>query len=221
LGEDGAMRLLITAGPTREAIDPVRFLGNRSSGKMGVALAEAALGRGHEVVLVHGPLAVAVPAGAAAVAVVTAEEMYEAVAVRCLGMDAAICAAAVADYRPVRVAASKIKKGEGRMVLELEPTPDVLGSMRGAMGFGGVLVGFAAETEELVGNAMGKLRRKGCDLVVANDISREGVGFEVDRNEVILCYADGRVEELGEGSKGELAGVIVGVVEELVGRQGR
>jgi phosphopantothenoylcysteine synthetase/decarboxylase len=210
------MRVLITAGPTREAIDPVRFVSNRSSGKMGVALAEAMVGRGHEVVLVHGPLAVAVPAGVVAVAVVTADEMYEAVAVWCMGMDAAICAAAVADYRPVRVAASKIKKGEGRMVLELEPTRDVLGSMRAGMGYGGVLVGFAAETEALVANAMGKLRRKGCDLVVANDVSREGLGFEVDRNEVILCYADGRVEELGEASKGELAGVIVGVVEGLV-----
>lgn len=211
------MRLLVTAGPTREAIDPVRYLSNRSSGRMGYAIAAAAAARGHDVILVTGPVAIAAPGPLAErVPVESAREMYEAVRDRLGGCDAAIFCAAVADYRPVRVAGQKIKKTSDRLTLDLERTEDILGSARSVFGFAGVLVGFAAETERVADHARAKLERKGCDLVVANDVSRPGVGFESERNEVRLFFADGRDESMGNLPKSEIGEKLVEIVEGLV-----
>jgi phosphopantothenoylcysteine decarboxylase/phosphopantothenate--cysteine ligase len=202
------MRILITAGPTREPLDPVRFLSNRSSGKMGYALAAAAVEAGHEVVLVSGPVVLAPPPGVELHRVETAQEMLEAVSRASSSgaePDIAVHAAAVSDYRPKRVAAEKIKKHGETLTLELERTPDVLGSMRGAFGFTGFLVGFAAETEDLIANARQKLHRKGCDMVIANDVSRAGVGFDSDENEVVLCFPEGKAEKIERMNKVDLA----------------
>lgn len=211
------MRLLLTAGPTREAIDPVRYISNRSSGRMGYAIAAAAAARGHEVVLVTGPVAIPAPAPLAdRVPVESAREMYDAVRDRIGGCDAAIFCAAVADYRPVQIAEQKIKKTGDRLTLELEKTEDILGSARLAFGFSGVLVGFAAETEQVETHARAKLEKKGCDLIVANDVSRPGVGFDAEENEVRLFFADGRAESLGRQSKAEIGQKLVEIVEGLV-----
>ena len=194
------MKFLITAGPTREAIDPVRYLTNRSSGRMGYALAGAAHHEGHEVVLISGPTTLDVPEGVDFIQVETAQQMYETVRDMLRGVDVAILCAAVADYRPVAVAEHKIKKSEGRLTLELERTPDILGSMRSGFGYKGVLVGFAAETQNMLENARGKLQRKGCDMIVANDVSRPGIGFSSRENEVTLVFAD-RTESLPRETK--------------------
>jgi phosphopantothenoylcysteine decarboxylase/phosphopantothenate--cysteine ligase len=211
------LNILITAGPTREAIDPVRFLSNRSSGKMGYALAEAAVAAGHEVTLVSGPVGLAVPDGVSLQRIESAEDMAKVVQALCDARppDIAIHAAAVADYRPRTKHEHKIKKQADMMTLELERTPDVLGSMRSAFAFTGYLVGFAAETENLVRNAMEKLQRKGCDLVIANDVSRSDSGFESEENEVILCHASGQTESLPKQPKRELAREIIGRIQGL------
>ncbi len=211
------MRILITAGPTREAIDPVRFISNRSSGQMGYALAEAAVEAGHEVTLVSGPVALTPPADVDLRKIETAQQMWEAVRSICAAgpPDAAILSAAVADYRPRVVPSRKIKKHEDTLTLELERTPDVLGSMRPAFGFRGFLAGFAAETENLVEHAMDKLRRKHCDLIVANDVSRKDTGFDSAENEVILCLPSGKTELLPKQSKRSLAREIIRRVAEL------
>jgi phosphopantothenate-cysteine ligase/phosphopantothenoylcysteine decarboxylase/phosphopantothenate--cysteine ligase len=206
------MRFLITAGPTREPIDPVRFLSNRSSGRMGYALAEAVLAAGHAVTLVSGPVALAVPAGAQMVRIETAREMFEAVRDAIGGCDAAVFCAAVADYRPVAAAAQKLKKSGDRLVLELEPTEDILGSARSVFGFRGYLVGFAAETEKLFEHAQAKLERKGCDLLVANDVAQPGIGFDSDENEVMLCLPGGRSRVLPRQSKKDLARELVAFI---------
>jgi phosphopantothenoylcysteine synthetase/decarboxylase len=206
------MKFLITAGPTREPIDPVRFLSNRSSGKMGYALAAAALDAGHSVVLVSGPVALEVPSGVKLHRVETAQQMFDVVKSICESIDApdiSIHAAAVADYRPKSAAAQKIKKSEDSLVVELECTQDVLGAMRTVFGFRGFLAGFAAETENVVANAQEKLRRKDCDLVIANDVSRSDSGFDSDENEVILCFPSGPVEPLPKQSKRTLAREII------------
>ncbi len=184
------MKFLITAGPTREAIDPVRYLTNRSSGRMGYALAGAARHEGHEVLLISGPTTLDVPAGVDFIPVESAQQMYDAVRDMIKGVDVAILCAAVADYRPVACAEHKIKKSAERLVLELERTPDILGSMRTEFGFEGKLIGFAAETQNLVDYARGKLLRKQCDMVVANDVSQPGIGFDSRENAVVLVYPD-------------------------------
>ena len=215
------MRLLLTAGPTREAIDPVRYITNRSSGKMGHALAEAAVSKGHEVILISGPVALAPPAGLAEfVAVESAREMFEAVRDRIGKCDAAIFCAAVADYRPRRIAERKIKKTGDTLTLELEKTEDILGGARTVFGFGGVLVGFAAETDNLDANARAKLERKDCDLLVANDVSRRDIGFDSGENEVRLFYRDGRVEDPPMGAKSAIAERLIRIVETLATQQG-
>ena len=187
------MKFLITAGPTREAIDPVRYLTNRSSGRMGYALAGAARHEGHEVLLISGPTTLDVPAGVDFIQVESAQQMYDAVGDMLKGVDVAILCAAVADYRPVACAEQKIKKNSERMVLELERTPDILGSMRTLFGFEGKLIGFAAETQNVVDYARGKLERKKCDFVVANDVSQPGIGFDSRENAVVLVYPDREV----------------------------
>lgn len=194
------MRFLITAGPTREAIDPVRYLTNRSTGRMGYALAGAARHEGHEVVLISGPTTLDVPDGVDFIQVESAQQMYDAVRDMLRRVDVAILCAAVADYRPVAVAEHKIKKSDAPLTLQLERTPDILGSMRDVFGFQGVLVGFAAETQDMLTHAQDKLRRKGCNMIVANDVSRPGIGFGAAENEVTLVYPD-RVEPLPRESK--------------------
>lgn len=182
------MQVLITAGPTREPIDPVRYLTNRSSGKMGYALAHAFAHAGHHVLLVSGPTALDVPDGVDFLPVMTAAEMHDAVMRYLPKQDIAVFAAAVADYTPAAVADQKIKKTGDTLTLELVRTPDILGSARER--FQGTLVGFAAETEDLEANARKKLLGKRCDLVIANDVSQPGIGFDSDRNEVLLVYPD-------------------------------
>lgn len=198
------MKFLITAGPTREAIDPVRYLTNRSSGRMGYALAGAARHEGHEVLLISGPTTLDVPAGVDFIQVESAQQMYDAVGDMLKGVDVAILCAAVADYRPVACAEQKIKKSSERMVLELERTPDILGSMRSIFGFEGKLIGFAAETQNVVEYARGKLERKQCDFVVANDVSQPGIGFDSRENAVVLVYPD-HEEYLEQDTKEHIA----------------
>lgn len=205
---------MITAGPTREPIDPVRFLTNRSSGKMGYALAHAFQHAGHRVMLVSGPTSLDVPDGVDFLPVETAAEMLEGVARFLPRMDIAVFAAAVADYTPAAVAGQKIKKSAGSLTLELVRTPDILGSARQPIGFTGTLVGFAAETEDLEANARAKLVRKHCDLVIANDVSKPEIGFESDRNEVILVYPD-HTESLPPASKHDLAHQLAQTILEL------
>jgi phosphopantothenoylcysteine decarboxylase/phosphopantothenate--cysteine ligase len=205
------MNFLITAGPTREPLDPVRYLSNRSSGRMGYALAEAALAQGHAVTLISGPVGLKAPEGARVVNVEAAQQMWEAAraSIEQEQPDIAILSAAVADYRPARVEAQKIKKQADSLTLELERTPDILGAMRAVFGFRGTLVGFAAETENLVPNAQSKLHRKGCDMIVANDVSRTDIGFDGADNEVILCYSDGRAEHVPKMTKQALAVILI------------
>lgn len=208
------MKILITAGPTREPLDPVRYLTNRSSGKMGYALAEAAARRGHRVTLVSGPTNLDVPVKVDYIPVETAREMFEAVRLQIGKSDAAIFTAAVADYRPAVFADKKIKKSGESMTLELIRNADILGSARSEFGFQGILVGFAAETENLEKNARDKLERKGCNLVVANDVSQSGIGFDSDHNQVLLVYP-GRVEPLPMDTKEHVAHLILDSIVEL------
>lgn len=208
------MRVLVTAGPTREALDPVRYLTNRSSGKMGYAMADAFARAGHTVLLVSGPTNLDVPDGVDFLPVETALEMHEAVKRHIGRMNAAVFAAAVADYRPAMAEEQKIKKTGDTLTLELVRTPDILGSVRGEFGFTGTLVGFAAETQNLEANAKEKLKRKGCDLVIANDVSKPGIGFDSDRNEVLLVFPE-HVEALPEDEKHHLAPRIVREIERI------
>lgn len=208
------MKILITAGPTREPIDPVRYLTNRSSGKMGYALAASAAKRGHQVTLISGPTTLDIPESVDFLPIESAEEMYQAVEGHIGRQDIAIFAAAVADYTPSIVADQKIKKIDDGLTLELRRTKDILGSARSVMGFKGSLIGFAAETENLETNARGKLERKGCDLVIANDISRKDIGFDSSENEVLLIYPD-RSETLPKDSKDHLAYHLIELIEDL------
>jgi len=180
--------VIVTAGPTREAIDPVRFIANRSSGKMGYALAAAARARGAQVVLVTGPTDLPVPAGVEVVRVTTAAEMRDAVVGRARTADVVVMAAAVADYAPARASEQKIHKSDDTLNLTLVRTPDILGELGRVRGGNGrpLLVGFAAETSDVVASARHKRREKGVDLIVANDVSRSDAGFEADDNEVTL-----------------------------------
>lgn len=208
-GDLAGQRVVVSAGPTREAIDPVRFLSNRSSGRMGYALARAAARRGAEVVLVTGPVALEPPAGVEVVHVATAAEMASAVTSAATDADAVIMAAAVADYRPAAVAEHKLKKSADAMSLALERTTDILATLGASRkGRRPMLVGFAAETRDVAANAAGKLTAKGCDLVVANDVSQPDAGFEVDTNRVTLVDANGS-EDLALASKLAIAHAIL------------
>jgi len=212
--------LLITAGPTREEVDPVRYLTNRSSGKMGYALAEAGLRRGARVILVSGPVSLDPPLSAEFVPVRTAEEMRKAVFEHLPQATVVLMAAAVADYRPAKPSAQKIKRGSAPLTLELAPTPDILAEIATQKG-GRTLVGFAAETTDLAENARVKLVRKGADLVVANDVTQQGAGFDVDTNIVTLVRADGSQLELPQMSKQDLATRLLDEVVALRGSAGR
>jgi phosphopantothenoylcysteine synthetase/decarboxylase len=208
-----AMKILITAGPTREAIDPIRFLTNRSSGKMGYAIADAAVHAGHQVLLVSGPTSLDVPAGVDFIPVESAADMYDVVARYLPKMGAAFFAAAVADYTPAKVSDQKIKKERDCLSLELVKTRDILGSAREVMGFKGFLVGFAAETEHLEANARVKLEKKGCDLIVANDVSRSDIGFDSSENEALLVFKD-RIELFDKAPKHDLAMYLLSMLGE-------
>jgi phosphopantothenoylcysteine decarboxylase/phosphopantothenate--cysteine ligase len=210
--------VLITAGPTREDLDPVRFLTNRSSGKMGYALAEAAHRRGARVLLVSGPTDRKIPEGVDWVPVRAAEEMRREVLAHASDASIVIMAAAVADYRPAAAQEKKIKRGEGSFIVELEPTPDILAELGRERARGDarrVLVGFAAETDRVVENARKKLARKGADMIVANDVTQEGAGFDSDTNIVTLFVRDGQEIPLPKMNKLEVANHILDRVLEI------
>jgi phosphopantothenoylcysteine decarboxylase/phosphopantothenate--cysteine ligase len=210
--------VLVTAGPTCEDLDPVRYLTNRSSGRMGYALADAAARRGARVVLVSGPTALDVPAGVERVPVRSAEEMHRAVLARLAGTNIVIMAAAVADYRPLAPSAGKIKRGPEGMTLTLEATPDILADVarvnaqtRGAR----VLVGFAAETEQVAERARRKLTAKSADLIVANDVTAAGAGFDHDTNVVTMYTREGGEKAFPQMPKFEVAQRVLDQVIEL------
>ena len=207
-----AMRILVTAGPTREAIDAVRFISNRSSGRMGYAIAACAAARAHEVRLVSGPVALGAPARVAVFPVLSAADMLEAVTAHVNWCDALVMAAAVADWRPRHVQAGKIKKHGGPPHLDLEPTADILAQVRPLKG-PRIFVGFAAETGSVRAEAERKLHAKGLDLIVANDVSRRDAGFDVETNQVTLLSADGAVRELPLLRKDEVAAHILDWIE--------
>jgi phosphopantothenoylcysteine decarboxylase / phosphopantothenate---cysteine ligase len=217
-GRLAGRRVVVTAGPTREAVDPVRFLSNRSSGKMGVAIAASAWRRGASVHLIAGPLGTLPPLGPDVEQVTTAGEMRDAVARALPAADVLIMAAAPADFRPAEVATSKIKKDEGNTfsLISLEPTPDILRSTRELRPDGIVVVGFALETDDVLANARGKLSSKSLDLIVVNDARERGAAFEVDTNRVTIIDARGRSDELPLMPKAEVADAILDRVEELL-----
>ena len=197
-------KLVVTAGPSREPLDPVRYISNRSSGKMGYALARAAAQRGAEVVLISGPTALAPPCGVKLTAVNTAAEMRQAILDQYAACTAVIMAAAVADYHPSRFSADKIKRGTGPLDLRLEPNADILKEL-GQQKDGKLLVGFAAETGDLNVNAGKKLREKNLDMIVANDVTKEGSGFDGDTNIATIIDRRGATHSLPLMSKDELA----------------
>jgi len=201
-------RVIVTAGPTRERLDPVRFLSNPSTGRMGYAVAEAARRRGAEVILISGPCALRPPSGVELVEVVSAAEMAAAVHDEIGAADALVMTAAVADYRPATQSTQKLKKSGGNLTIELEPTEDILGGLR-ERGFTGILVGFAMETENLLERAREKLTRKGLDLIVANDLGVDGAGFGGTTNVVTVIARDGATEDLPKMTKSSVAAHLV------------
>ena len=225
LGANGALRgrkIVVTAGGTREALDPVRYLTNHSSGKQGVAVAQAALDAGAQVTLIMTPTGLAWPQGATQVSVESAQQMHDAVLDHCRDADALVMAAAVADFRPATVAAQKIKKTEGEdaPTIHLTRNPDILLAVKAVRELGGMpraVVGFAAETENLLHNAQSKLVRKGVELLVANDITAPDAGFNTETNRVTLLHADGRQTPLDLMSKAQVAERIITELAQLLG----
>ncbi len=205
------MKFLITAGPTREPLDPVRYLSNRSSGKMGYAIAAAALAEKHEVTLISGPVALEAPAGAEIVRVTSSEEMFEAARARFAECEVFVMCAAVCDYQPAHPAAQKMKKSRTPFTLELVPTRDILASLT-SVPHTCFVVGFAAETHDLEANAQRKLAEKNCDLLVANDVSRTDIGMDSDENELLIFDRSGATEELPRAKKTELARALLKII---------
>jgi phosphopantothenoylcysteine decarboxylase/phosphopantothenate--cysteine ligase len=215
LGSSGDLtgrHIVVTAGGTQEPIDPVRYISNRSSGKMGYALAEAARDRGAKVTLVTAPTSLPEPVGVDVIQVGTAQEMHQAVENVTPQADALIMAAAVADYRPKSMAKGKIKRGRAGLTLELECTPDILGTVKGNL----IKVGFAAESSNLVTNAREKLKQKGLDFIVANDITASGSGFGTDTNRVTIIDRQGKVDNLPLLAKREVADKVLDRVAKLL-----
>jgi len=206
--------ILVTAGPTLEPIDPVRFIGNRSSGKMGYAIAEAAIRRGARVTLVSGPTAINPPAVAEFVPVETTQQMRDAVVVRFPDASVVIKAAAVADYRPRQTASRKIKRAGNALTLELEPAADILAELGAHRFEKQILIGFAAETENVIENARGKLAAKHIDAIVVNDVSKPGIGFNSDRNAVTIITAEDSLQ-VAESSKFDVAQRVLDTVVRL------
>ncbi len=210
-GDLRGLRLLVTAGGTREAIDPVRFIGNRSSGKMGYAIARDAARRGADVVLISGPTAITPPKNVRFIRVESTGEMLQAVLAEYDQVDAVIKAAAVADYKPHQQAPQKIKKHDENLTLTLDKNPDIL-QLLGSRKTHQFLVGFAAETQHLLENAAEKVRKKNLDMIVANDVSMKGAGFSTDTNVVKFLFPDGRVESLELMSKEAVGNRILDIV---------
>jgi phosphopantothenoylcysteine decarboxylase/phosphopantothenate--cysteine ligase len=207
---------LVTAGPTREPLDPVRYISNRSSGRMGYALATAALEAGHRVVLISGPVSLTPPQGAELHRVTTAAEMADAVQTRMdTGCDALIMCAAVADFRAREVSPRKIKKRDGITSIDLVPTRDILSTLLLPRDHRVIVAGFAAESESLAENALRKLREKQCDFICANDITRMDTGFDAHDNELTLFFRDGSTRHFSRAPKLELARAIVKICEEI------
>ncbi len=213
-------RVLVTAGPTREPLDPVRFLSNYSSGKMGYALAEAAAENGAAVTLISGPAQIDAPAAVKLIPVETAREMYEAVLAFAPEADIIIKAAAVSDYRPVSFSEQKIKKGADLFSLSLERTPDILAALGDMKKPNQILVGFAAETENLLKNAREKLFAKKLDLMAANDVSQPDRGFGAETNQLELLYPDGEVKTIPMAKKKEVARALMGEIIKIYNQPG-
>jgi phosphopantothenoylcysteine decarboxylase/phosphopantothenate--cysteine ligase len=208
------VRFVITAGPTREPIDPVRYLSNRSSGKMGYAIAEAAIEAGHDVVLISGPVSLDPPHGVQLISISTADEMHDAVHRHILECDVLVMCAAVADYKPAKASARKIKKNEKYWSLDLVPTRDILASFsKRDRPF--LIVGFAAETNDVEENAKKKLRAKNCDIIVANDVSDPNCGMESDENEVINFFKNGATKKISRAPKKNIARELVNIFENV------
>jgi phosphopantothenoylcysteine synthetase/decarboxylase len=205
------VKFVVTAGPTREPLDPVRYFSNRSSGKMGYAIAAAALEEKHEVVLISGPVALAAPAGAELVRVTTSEEMFAAISKQLGQGDVLVMCAAVCDYKPAQYARLKLPKQHGRFSLELEATRDILASLTHKPN-DCFVVGFAAETHQLEANAQRKLREKNCDLMVANDVSRADLGMDADENEVVIFSPNDVPKKIPRAKKSELARVLLKII---------
>jgi phosphopantothenoylcysteine decarboxylase/phosphopantothenate--cysteine ligase len=208
------VRFVVTAGPTREAIDPVRFISNRSSGKMGYAIAEAALAAGHSVNLISGPASVAPPDGAQFVSIVTSDELYDAVHRAVRECDVLVMCAAVSDYKPATVEPQKMKKRKTPFALELIPTRDILASLS-KEDRGYLVVGFAAETHDLETNAQKKLQAKNCDLIVANDVSRTDSGMESDENAVTIFFRNGESRTISRAQKQIIARELVKIISKM------
>jgi phosphopantothenoylcysteine decarboxylase/phosphopantothenate--cysteine ligase len=203
------VRFLITAGPTREPIDPVRYISNRSSGKMGYAIAEAALAADHDVTLISGPVTLEAPRNAKLISVLTSDEMFEAVRQRANQSDICVLCAAVADYKPANVSSAKIKKRGEKFSLELVPTRDILDSLGQWQDRQFVLVGFAAETDHVEANAAKKMIAKNCDIMIANDVSGADSGMESDMNEVTILFREGEKKQISRAQKKIIASELV------------
>jgi phosphopantothenoylcysteine decarboxylase / phosphopantothenate---cysteine ligase len=206
------VRFVVTAGPTREAIDPVRFISNRSSGKMGYAIAQAALAAGHEVKLISGPASVAPPENAQFISITTSDELHDAVHRATQQCDVLVMCAAVSDYKPAEVGTRKMKKTP--FALELIPTRDILASLP-KENRSYLVVGFAAETHDLETNALKKLRKKNCDMIVANDVSRNDSGMESDENAVTIFFRNGDFETIARASKKIIARELVKIISKM------
>ena len=205
------MKFVVTAGPTREPLDPVRYLSTRSSGKMGYAIAAAALEAKHEVILISGPVGLAAPSGAQVVPVTTGDEMFAAAATQLAQCDVFVMCAAVCDYKPAHYAPQKLRKQLAPFSLALEPTRDILASLTSAP-HACFVVGFAAETQELRQNAQAKLKEKNCDLIVANDVSRAGIGMDSDENELVIFFREGAPKKLPRAKKTDLARSLLKII---------
>lgn len=211
----GRLRIVISAGPTQEKIDPVRYISNRSSGKMGYAIAEAARSRGASVILVSGPVALPAPDGVQVIRVETAAEMKTAMDAAAAEADVVVMCAAVADYRAAAPVDQKMKKGAEQLQIALIRTDDILAGLGKSKPAGQVLVGFAAETNDVLAYAAEKLKRKNADLFIANDVSRGDIGFSADQNEVHILYASGRTAKVEKAPKKRIANAILDAVKEV------
>ena len=206
------MKFVVTAGPTREPIDPIRFLSNRSSGKMGYAIASAAIEEGHEVTLISGPVALSPPPSARLIQVTTSDQMCDAVHGALAKTDVLVMCAAVADYKPASTANEKIKKRDKAFSLELIPTRDILKSLPKRRDY--LVVGFAAETNEVEKQAREKLRHKNCDMIVANDVGGSDIGMESDENAVTIFLRDGEMKKISRAPKEKIAHALVKIILE-------
>ena len=205
------MKIVVTAGPTREPIDPVRFISNRSSGKMGYAIAQAARDDGHDVTLISGPVAIAPPPSTPIVKITTADELFDAVHAHVPSCDVLVMCAAVSDYKPLVRAREKLAKQTSQFALQLTPTRDILASLP-TEDRNFIVVGFAAETHNIEASAQRKLARKNCDMIVANDVSRSDVGMDSDENEVTIFFANGERDHIKRARKNVIAHELMKII---------